>query len=271
MNIEYKHLDELAKGRSKMVVFDCEFWHVKVDEPGDYILNKDSDFFFMPREFGGFVLTKQSRNVWKYKHIFFASLGQPSEDVALPISRYSTVSKETITRLNEIEKSIGIGWGDAFPSILNDEQKQLHKEAIKIYENDEYIVKNKRDPKEWYTKFVDLWSDSTIVVKGKGDVDAIRNACMFYDVPYMGPSEVEDIALWNPDSYKKCKTAKLEGTYKCIRPDFDKGIKEIEKILPVGKAHDPSADAAMTFLVALYIKKIGAPVTSFWSNIWNFI
>jgi hypothetical protein len=267
VDIEYKHLDELASGQTQILVFDCEFWHVK--QAGNYILNGNTDYFFMPREFGGFVLTKKDNNVWTYTTNFFISLTAPIKNVALPISHYSTVSPQNGYKLDEIEKKIGVGWGDAFPTILNDEQKLLHEQAIEIYQNDDYIKNNRRDPREWYEDFVKLWSNSTIVVKGTGDIDAIKNACVFYGIDYIEPISIIDIALWNKVSYLRCKTSKLEGTYLCVKPDFDKGLRAIEKILPLDKAHDPSTDASMTFLVALYIIKTNTPVSSFWSNLWG--
>jgi hypothetical protein len=114
-----------------------------------------------------------------------------------------------------------------------------------------------------------MYSTSTIVVKGTGDIDAVQNACKRYNVEYLPPLSITDVALWNKASYQKCNTSKLEGTYLCVRPDFDQQTRELEKILPLEKAHDPSTDASMTFLVALYVIKINSPVDSFWSNLWN--
>ena len=75
-----------------------------------------------------------------------------------------------------------------------------------------------------------------------------------YEVEYKDPKEVVDIALWNKTSYKLCRTAKLEGSYMCVKSRFDKNLKAIEKLLPLDKAHDPRTDASMTFLLALYIE-----------------
>lgn len=53
-----------------------------------------------------------------------------------------------------------------------------------------------------------------------------------------------------------CGTAKLEGTFDCITPYVDdRGTKRrrLRDILPLDKAHDPTTDASMTLLVAIYI------------------
>jgi hypothetical protein len=251
MDIEHKDLDSLARGQSNILVFDCEFWHVM--EEGNYIYLEDKDFFFVPREFGGFMITKK-KDTWKYNNDFFITLTAPKKDVVIPISHYSTVTPQTGWKLDEIEQEIGVPWGESFPSTLDKDQKGLHKKAMKLYTDDENIKEHHKASKAWYKKFIKIYSESTIVVKGKGDIEAIQNACMIYEVEYKEPKEIVDIALWNQTSYKLCKTAKLEGTYMCVKSRFDKDLKAIEKLLPLDKAHDPRTDASMTFLLALYIE-----------------
>jgi hypothetical protein len=50
-----------------------------------------------------------------------------------------------------------------------------------------------------------------------------------------------------------CGTAKLEGTFHCITKYLDDETKHLATYLPLEKAHDPSTDASMTLLVAIYI------------------
>ena len=100
------------------------------------------------------------------------------------------------------------------------------------------------------------YSESTIIVKGTGDIDALKNAAAMYNFEYLSPKHVIDIALWNTESRKKCGTAKLEGTYLCIKKRLDPETKQLSQFLPLEKAHDPTTDASMTLIIALYIQSL---------------
>jgi hypothetical protein len=97
------------------------------------------------------------------------------------------------------------------------------------------------------------YSESLIVVKGDGDIQALKNAAEHYGFAYKEPKQIYDIALWNDQSRKKCRTAKLGGTFDCIKRELDLETKHLADHLPLEKAHDPTTDASMTLIVALYI------------------
>ena len=99
-----------------------------------------------------------------------------------------------------------------------------------------------------------MYSKSLIIVKGTGDIDALKNASVLNGFVYKDPLDIIDIAEWNVQSNKLCRTAKLAGTFDCIKKDLDNESKNIADFLPLEKAHDPSTDASMTFLIALYIE-----------------
>jgi hypothetical protein len=253
MKFSLKSLDSLADKHKKVLVFDCEFWHI-LGEEGDKKIRfqADKDFFFTPREIGGFLLEKVG-NEWKLNKPFFVTFGIPLRDIVLPISKYSTVTHETAHKLDDIEKNLGLPWGDAFQSRLSTEGQKYFKEGMKIYKNDENI-KLHHKPYSWYKKFMEVYSESLIIVKGVGDIEALYNASVLHDFSYKQPSGVVDIAQWNSQSIKLCKTAKLAGTFDCIKKDLDEEIKQLGDHLPLEKAHDPSTDASMTLLIALYIQ-----------------
>jgi hypothetical protein len=254
MKFNNKLLDRLANGQSKILVFDCEFWHV-LGNTGDkkYIFQPDKDFFFVSREIGGFVLHKLKDGSWKYTDVFFVTFHKPNRDVAFPISHFSTVSPQTGYKLDELEKKLGTSWGEAFPSVLSEEGKEAHTQGINAYKNDPNIKKHHK-PSSWYKTFIDdIYSKSMVVVKGNSDIEALKNAAQMYGFKYKEPKDITDIAVWNAESRKRCDTAKLEGTYRCIRNRFNAETKKLEEVLPLDKAHDPSTDASMTLLVALYI------------------
>jgi hypothetical protein len=249
-----KNLDSIAGKHAKVLVFDCEFWHI-LGESGDngYKFPSNLDFFFMPREVGGFLLTKNTDGSWNYKNPFFVTLSPPKRDVAFPISHYSTVSGVNGHKLDDLEKKLGLPWGESFPSKLTEEGKQAHAEGLTVYESDPYIKKHHK-AKSWYTTFMKDYAESLIIVKGKFDMEAFQNAAKYYKFEYKKPKDVVDIADWNEESRKRCKTAKLEGSYLCVESSLDKETKELAKVLPLEKAHDPSTDASMTLLIALYIE-----------------
>jgi hypothetical protein len=100
------------------------------------------------------------------------------------------------------------------------------------------------------------FNQSIVVVKGKFDLEAIQNMCKIHGYDYKPPMAIYDIADWNSKSRRKCKTAKLEGTYDCISHSLKDRINEryrLRDILPMHRAHEPTTDASMTLLVALYI------------------
>jgi hypothetical protein len=254
MRFVNRHLDTLANGQKKLLVFDCEFWHV-LGEPGDqnYAFPPQEDFFFIPREIGGFLLNQNKDGSWSYNSPFFITLSKPKRDVSFPISKYATVSDSTARTLDDLESKLGLSWGASFPSRLSPEGLEALKQGLAAYASDSN-VKSHHKPPSWYATFMKHYAESTIVVKGTGDIDALKNAAEMYGFEYREPLHVIDIALWNSKSRKKCGTAKLEGTYSCIKKSLDQETKHLASFLPLEKAHDPSTDASMTLLVALYIQ-----------------
>ena len=203
MKFHNKNLDILAHGQTKILVFDCEFWHV-MGETGDkgFVFPPDKDFFFISREIGGFLLTKNKDGSWSYKDPFFVTLSKPKRDVAFPISHYATVTPKTGYVLDELEQKLGLAWGDSFYSRLTPEGQAAHKAGIAAYESDSNIKKHHRPP-SWYSGFMKHYSESTIVVKGTGDIEALKNAAHYYGFDYKPPKQIVDIAVWNVESRKK--------------------------------------------------------------------
>jgi len=253
MKIQNKYLDTLAGSHTSILCFDCEFWRVYGNS--GYHGISGTDEFFMPREVGGFLLTKNTDGTWEYHKHFFVTLSPPDLDVSFISSQFATVSAKTAEELDIIQASLITHWTAAYKQLLPENQHEILEEGINVYLNDPNIKKHHKT-KVWYKSFLDLYSQSLIIVKGKSDIEALENACKYHKIPYKEPKGVYDIADWNKKSHAKCGTAKLEGTYTCIVnevPDETGKKRHLRQILPLGDAHDPSSDAAMTFLVALYI------------------
>ena len=252
MKIENQFLNVLAGEHKKILVFDCEFWHTYGSE-GYIPLQKKPNEFFMPREIGGFILTKNASGEWNYRKNFFVTLNPPkNKDVSFVSSEFSNVTKKTADEMDTYQSILGVHWASAYLNILPEEKQQILIDDIQLYLDDPNI-KSAHKPPSWIKTFLKEYSESLVIVKGTSDIESIQNACKFHDIEYKEPKQVYDIADWNITSYKKCGTAKLEGTFKCIVPKLDKQTRELLKILPIGEAHDPSSDAAMTLIVALYI------------------
>ena len=244
-------LDRIARGNNSILVFDCEFWHVKHNNENVSLVD-NKDFFFIPREIGGFRLTKKKS--WEISQEFFITLNAPNLNVALPVSHYSTVTPRTKVKLEEIEQKMGSSWGESFFFDLSPDQKILWKDGLTAYKNDSNI-KNNHKPPSWMNSFVKVLSESTVIVKGSRDIIAVKNFCAIKSLHFKNPMHVIDIADWNDESHKKCGSAKLEDTYNCIKNKITPEMKSIAKNFPIGNAHDPLADAIMTFVIAMYIEK----------------
>jgi hypothetical protein len=246
-------LNKLSHNQEHILVFDCEFWHVFDKIENVYYL-PNRDFFFLPREIAGFLLSKDKSGNWKMHNKFFVSLDCPLKDIALPISKFSTVTLDTAIKLDEIQENIGMDWVDAHESILDSSQKKLLLQALKIYKNDPQI-KKVHQPLTWINKFMKLYSQSTIIVKGHEDINALKNLSIIKNFNYIDPPFIVDIALWNKKSKKVCGSAQLLNTFKCILPKLNKETKRFLELLDFDQAHNPMTDASMTLIVAMYITK----------------
>lgn len=254
MKLYNQHLDTLSKGNPKLLVFDCEFW--RVSGTSGFIPIPDTDEFFIPREIGGFFLTKNDDGSWEYKGYFFVTFTNPKGyDVSFISSHYASVTQKTADQLDVYQSYLQLEWSRAFESALPEEQKPILKESLKLYNSDRHIADHHKPP-SWLKKFMKEYSESLIIVKGRADMEALENMCRIHEYEYLEPLDVYDIALWNLKSRKLCGTAKLEGTFDCIMPYVDdRGSKRkrLRDILPLERAHDPTTDASMTLLVAIYI------------------
>jgi hypothetical protein len=252
MKVKHPYLNELAGPHEKILVFDCEFWHV-YDSKGFIPSKAARNEFYLPREIGGFVLTKSADGHWLLKNPFFVTLSPPKKrDVSFVSSHFSSVTEPTRKRMDEYQSMLSSPNESAFLATLPKELHEVLLEDIHVYLNDKNI-KSAHKPHSWLKSFMEQYRDSVVIVKGTLDMDAIKNACIAYDIPYKPPRRIIDIAEWNPESHQLCGTAKLEGTFECIQDELSPETKSLLRILPLRRAHDPRTDASMTLIVALYI------------------
>jgi hypothetical protein len=245
MKLYNRHLDKLGEGYDQILAFDCEFWRVS-GALGFSAIPK-TDEFFTPRELAGFFIQKDEKGRWEYSGHFFVTFSPPkNKDVSFVSSEFASVSAKTADEMNKYQT--------IFQS-SSDVSQDLIKEATKVYLGDKHI-KNNHKPNSWIKTFLKEYSNSRVIVKGTYDLDALKNMCVSNDYEYLEPAGIFDIAEWNTESHRVCGTAKLEGTYDCISRNIDDSgtkTRRLRDILPLGRAHDPASDAAMTFLIAIYI------------------
>lgn len=251
MKFKSETLNKLSGTHSKVLVFDCEFWHV-MESSGFTPIKEKPNEFFMPREIGGFVLNKSADNQWIYRNPFFVTLNPPKgKNVSFVSSAFSNVTPKTARKLDDYQSILSVPWASAYLGLVPKEQEGLILDSVELYLEDENI-KDAHKPPSWLKTFLKEYSESLVIVKGQYDIIAIKNACKFYGIEYIAPKKVYDIVDWNPESHKMCGTAKLEKSFECIQKMLPTEIKEIQKILPIGEAHDPVSDSAMTFVIALF-------------------
>lgn len=255
MKFRNKHLDNLAGSHKKLLIFDCEFWRISGSD-GFINIPDSPDEFFIPREIGGFVFEKVG-DEWEYNQKpFFVTFSNPKGyDVSFVSSEFASVSDKTAEGLDQYQSLLQLEWHKSFLKSLPNEQHSILKESLKLYNSDDHIKKNHKSA-SWIKGFLEVYSESMAIVKGEFDMYAIENMCRIHGYEYKRPSEFFDIALWNTQSRKKCRTAKLEGTYHCIAKQIDDRISpryRLRDILPMHRAHEPTTDASMTLLVAIYI------------------
>ena len=216
-------LDKLAGHATSVLAFDCEFWHVGKT--------------FLPREVGGYHMTR-SGDSWVRSAAFFVVLPPPPKQLNRVSSSYSTVTPATALALDILEET-----ERSAPEFLG------QNDSVAAYFADPKVRPHIK-PASWLDGFMGLMSQSVVILKGDMDLKAMKSACTYHRIKYHPPLRIVDIARYNPEFNKRCGTAKLEGTYNCIAKELDTGLK---KAFPVGKAHNPVSDAAMTVQIAAWL------------------
>ena len=223
MKIRSAALDQMAGECNSLLAFDCEFWH-----KGEV---------FLPREIGGYHLTRTGDS-WTVEEPFFAVLPPPPGQLNRVSSKFSTTTPATAEALDILEATSKFA-----PDLLD------NNDMVKEYFADPE-VKPHLKPVSWLKGFLKIMSESVVVLKGDMDLKALKSACRTQGFTYHAPLGIVDIATHNPQFTKRCGAAKLEETYDCIKKELSPALK---KAFPVGKAHDPISDAAMTIQIAAWI------------------
>ena len=252
-------METLVQGVDKLLIFDCEFWHVFSEKGYINVPESSPSFFFTPRELGGIYMTKDASDGGWNTDLLYATFDNHFNDVSFPTSKFASVSAKTAMKLDKLEIELGIEWTRAYPKNLTDDQRKIWNKGLEVYKEDSEILKAKQG-KEWMRGFMEKYSQSRIVVKGEGDIIALKNYCKKFKLAYKDPIDIVDIARWNKESQKLCGNAKLETSFNCILDKLSskskKLIATLVELIGEGNAHDPRTDSIMTLGVALYLSEI---------------
>jgi len=130
----------------------------------------------------------------------------------------------------------------------------LFKKSIYLINNDKEVLKRQIN---YQNKFINLtnllFSKSLLIVKGKEDINALKNHTLMLNEKYIELNNIVDIAEYNDILHKKCNSAELEKTYYCLSNlnftnDYKSYLKIIKDFTNL-KAHNPLVDAYYTWII----------------------
>lgn len=133
-----------------------------------------------------------------------------------------------------------------------------------LYLNDTYVIERTINiNNKWLKAFIDILTNSTLLVKGNQDIIAINNLLKKYKFkPINDNLFIFDIAIFNESLRKLCNSAELEKTYWCLLEHnlvtniISETIKKIFSNLVIKDkvlAHNPLVDAYFTFVVGITV------------------
>lgn len=157
--------------------------------------------------------------------------------------------------IKELGRMIHLIYGASLKHIP--EYYNMFKSINILIMNDKDVIKRtiKRGNEEEFLLLTnELFNNSYLIIKGMEDIKALRNEAVFLKMNYDDKDyKYFDIAVYNDYFNKKCDSAELEKSFKCLDKmnvinefkDFEKIVKEFAHF----KAHNPLIDAYYTWIV----------------------
>jgi len=151
-----------------------------------------------------------------------------------------------------------------FYNRLPNEYKKLLEKQHLLYKNDSQVKKRLVDPVEYLNKLNSYLKEGILIHKETTDLEALRNASQYYNVPLQIKTKF-DIAIFNNKLSKVAKSPNLHNSYLYIYDEkikknhnmlkyHDKLIDLINKKMPKFRPHNPLVDAFMTIFVYILMK-----------------
>jgi len=146
-----------------------------------------------------------------------------------------------------------------FYNRLPNEYKKLLEKQHSLYKNDSQVKKRLVDPVEYLKKLNLYLKDGILIHKETTDLEALRNASQYYNIPLQIKNKF-DIAIFNNKLSKVAKSPNLHNSYLYLYDEkikknhnmlkyHDKLIDLINKKMPKFRPHNPLVDAFMTIFV----------------------
>jgi hypothetical protein len=146
-----------------------------------------------------------------------------------------------------------------FYNRLPNEYKKLLEKQHSLYKNDSQVKKRLVDPVEYLNKLNLYLKEGILIHKETTDLEALRNASQYYNVPLQIQTKF-DIAVFNNKLSKVAKSPNLHNSYLYLYDEkikknhnmlkyHDKLIDLINKKMPKFRPHNPLVDAFMTIFV----------------------
>jgi hypothetical protein len=171
-----------------------------------------------------------------------------------------------IKNSEKTQKIIDQMYFNFFKFRLKGKYRLIYDKIIKLYKEDELVIKRRVNPYNYLNTLKPYFNDMTLVHKEGMDIIAINKDLKKYNVKIENRIFHKDIAVYNDVFRKKYNTAKLYESYLHLKKDYiDKNIElkqfesKLEKIIkekmPIIKAHNPLSDTYFTIFIFLIMEK----------------
>jgi hypothetical protein len=171
-----------------------------------------------------------------------------------------------IKNSEKTQKIIDQMYFNFFKLRLKGKYRLIYDKIIKLYKEDELVIKRRVNPYNYLNTLKPYFNDMTLVHKEGMDIIAINKDLKKYNVKIENRIFHKDIAVYNDVFRKKYNTAKLYESYLHLKKDYiDKNIElkqfesKLEKIIkekmPIIKAHNPLSDTYFTIFIFLIMEK----------------
>lgn len=170
-----------------------------------------------------------------------------------------------ITNPEKIQKIVDQMYFNFFKKRLKGKYLTIFDQIIKLYKEDELVIKRTVNPFNYLNVLKPYFNDMTLVHKEGMDIIALNKDLEKYDVKIENRIFHKDIAVYNDIFRKKYNTAKLYESYIYLKKDFitkhlilkqfeEKIEEKIKEKMPIIKPHNPLSDTYFTIFIFLIME-----------------
>ena len=166
-----------------------------------------------------------------------------------------------ITNPEKIQKIVDQMYFNFFKKRLKGKYLTIFDQIIKLYKEDELVIKRTVNPFNYLNVLKPYFNDMTLVHKEGMDIIALNKDLEKYDVKIENRIFHKDIAVYNDIFRKKYNTAKLYESYIYLKKDFitkhlilKQFEEKIKEKMPIIKPHNPLSDTYFTIFIFLIME-----------------